>query len=232
MDALRIAMTQAAGAGQVASGIATYGNQATEPRGGTGARYASHHQGPCRPTLPRVADQGTEVTRDVAMTRLPDETASARGAPAVPPERASWLLVAPRAEALRRGPPLPGAREQDDHREHRARVSTSPTPHKGCTAHAWCCLLRHACAVAFRSPNLHAKRDIAGVIRSPERRSPGCTYSRNDVEMSRSLATTRPCTRTRAFAVEEVPYGHCECEGLIMAKTSRGLRRSRAMPMR
>ena len=29
MDTLRIAMTQAAGAGQVASGIATYGNQAT-----------------------------------------------------------------------------------------------------------------------------------------------------------------------------------------------------------
>ena len=26
------------------------------------------------------------------MTRLPDETASARGAPAVPPERAYWLL--------------------------------------------------------------------------------------------------------------------------------------------
>ena len=93
-----------------------------QPRGGTGARYASHHQGPCRPTLPRVADQGTEAPRDVAMTRLPDETASARGAPAVPPESASWLLVAPRAEALRRGPPLPGAREQDDHREHRARV--------------------------------------------------------------------------------------------------------------
>jgi hypothetical protein len=61
------------------------------------------------------------------MTRLPDETASSRGAPAVPPESASWLLVAPRADALRRGPQLPGAREQDDHREHRARVSTSPT---------------------------------------------------------------------------------------------------------
>ena len=100
------------------------------------------------------------------MTRLPDETASARGAPAVPPERASWLLVAPRAEALRRGPPLPGAREQDAHREHRARVSPSPTPHTGCTAHAWCCLLRHACAVAVRSPSTHATGTIAPLIRS------------------------------------------------------------------
>ena len=84
-----------------------------ESRRGTGTGYPPHDQGPCRPTLPRVAHQRTEAPRDVAMTRLPDETASARGAPAVPPERASWLLEsAPVPMRCSEGRGFPGRRHR------------------------------------------------------------------------------------------------------------------------
>ena len=69
MDTLRIAMTQAAGAGQVASGIATYGNQATSHVVGraldTRPTIKVHAGQLCRVLLTKAL----QVTRDVAMTR-------------------------------------------------------------------------------------------------------------------------------------------------------------------
>jgi hypothetical protein len=46
-------------------------------------------------------------------------------------------------------------------------VSINPsTPPTGCTAHAWCCILRQTCVQAVWSASPHAMRDRVRLIRS------------------------------------------------------------------